>query len=640
MIGEELDASRRTSILAKAHFAVSGGEEEEPDEERVVLPPVPRIDLNSIQEWRKACHDTHGDCCNDRYSEALALRLDHLILVDVVNRSLVKLPNTTPISFIALSYVWGEVDTCKTLTSNFEQLQQPGAICSTNTEITIPNTIRDAMYLVAALGERYLWVDCLCVIQDAPSHEMDRTLRAMAHIYASAEFTIVATGSDANYGLRGIGGPSQDRPLYTTSTDLRFYGGYPLESRWVTRGWTFQESLFSRRLLCFDRRVSWLCGRYDWREGVIKAYSFPGNSCFDVERPHLGAPMGMMSLLPSIPSLGRWGMIVENFTSREFRYDRDALNAFAGATEVMGPTFPEGLLHGMPCFFFDIVLLWQPKGSIVRRHGEPSWSWTGWKGAVECLHPWYPFYAGLFRATGKSSDWLAVAPLMQLAKFNTVSIDGTVPKGSTDFNGFYQYQALREIGNEQDLPKGWERGFHRDGIYFTSESSTSQIPYAFPLPTVDPTRHQDHLQQSRVLSCTAPRVKLLFGEESKDENDMHLLASLRVHDTNVGYLTLHSPEQKATCMTGTSCELIILSSFVISDPKQVTKFAWPLCSHHNPCLGFKNKLFQDVYENADAGLNVMWIEWVRDVAERRAIGVVRADALEALEPESIMFKLG
>ncbi|CAA9959514.1 hypothetical protein PTNB85_09847 [Pyrenophora teres f. teres] len=623
---------RLTKFLAKAHYEYSYGEE--PEEERVILPPPPRIDLNLIQEWRKACHDTHGQCCNDRYSEALALRLDHLILVDVVNRSLVKMPNTMPISFIALSYVWGEVDTCRTTTSNFDQLQQPGAICCTNTEITIPRTIRDAMYLVGVLGERYLWVDCLCVIQDASSQEMDRTLRAMANIYASAEFTIVAAGSDADYGLRGIGGPSQDRQSYATSTGPGFYGGYPLETKWVTRGWTFQESLFSRRLLCFDRRVSWLCGRYDWREGVIKTYSVSQNSCLDVERTHLGAPMGMMSLLPRIPSLGRWGMLVENYTSREFTKENDFLNAFAGATEVMGQTFPEGLLHGMPCFFFDIVLLWQPKESIARRHGEPSWSWTGWKGAVECLYPWYPFYAGLFRTTGESSDWIAVARMVQLAKFHTLAMDGIAPENRRNFNGFYQYQALQEIDNGQDLPSGWKRRFHQDGTYFTSDSSTSQMPYAFPLPTADPTRHRDHFQRSPVLSCTAPRVKLLFGEESQDEADMHLLASLRIHDINVGYLTLHSSEQKATCVAGAPCELIIVSSFVISDPSRVTEVAWPPRSYH------ENKLFQDVYENADAGLNVMWIEWVGDVAERRAIGVVRADAWDALEPETITFKLG
>jgi hypothetical protein len=72
----------------------------------------PRFNLSQIKLWLRHCRDTHGDCCNDRYSEALSSHLQTIILVDVDAHSLVVLPSTTP--YIALSYVWGQVPLLKT----------------------------------------------------------------------------------------------------------------------------------------------------------------------------------------------------------------------------------------------------------------------------------------------------------------------------------------------------------------------------------------------------------------------------------------------------------------------------------------------------------------------------------------------
>ncbi|KAI4919967.1 hypothetical protein J4E90_002107 [Alternaria incomplexa] len=275
------------------------------------------------------------------------------MLVDVISGSLTILPTSSPIKYVALSYVWGNAPMFKTTTNNIETLLQRGALYEPSNNAVLPDTIRDAIHLVKALGEKYLWVDCLSVVQDAGSEKMDITLRAMARIYASAEFTIVAAGGeDAGHGLRGIGGPSTNRTPNPT------------------------------------------------------------------ERPHLGVPMGMMSLIPKIPTLGRWGMLVENFSSRDLKYEKDAQAAFAGATDIMDATFPDGLLHGIPKFFFDIALLWRPQNSARRREGEPSWSWTGWKnGTINCLSAWYPFYPRIFRDTGLESDWVAIATLKPVAEY-------------------------------------------------------------------------------------------------------------------------------------------------------------------------------------------------------------------------------
>lgn len=198
------------------------------------------IDIDRIQGWHKECKQHHGDCCNDRYSEALAQHIGHLILVDVETACLVELPVSTP--YIALSYVWGQVDMPKLRQSNLEELKQPGVLNGPVDGIDLPRTIRDAMHLVSRLGERYLWVDCLSVKQDASAEEMGRTLKAMARIYASAELTIVAAGGmNADSGLPGVGGPAESRSLELLSSSPRNpmnRYGYPWASTWASRGWT------------------------------------------------------------------------------------------------------------------------------------------------------------------------------------------------------------------------------------------------------------------------------------------------------------------------------------------------------------------------------------------------------------------
>jgi hypothetical protein len=71
-------------------------------------------------------------------------------------------------------------------------------------EFTIPRTILDAMRLVESLGERYLWVDSLCIIQDDEVFKYEE-VNDMASIYVNACVTIVAArGKDSNFGLRGV----------------------------------------------------------------------------------------------------------------------------------------------------------------------------------------------------------------------------------------------------------------------------------------------------------------------------------------------------------------------------------------------------------------------------------------------------
>lgn len=68
----------------------------------------------------------------------------------------------------------------------------------------MPKTIADTMALALELGEQYLWVDVLCIIQDDNKDKKEQ-IAQMDLIYAGALFTIIAAGgSNAQSGLPGL----------------------------------------------------------------------------------------------------------------------------------------------------------------------------------------------------------------------------------------------------------------------------------------------------------------------------------------------------------------------------------------------------------------------------------------------------
>ncbi len=68
--------------------------------------------------------------------------------------------------------------------------------------------LSDAIKFTEMIGERYLWVDRLCIVQD-DFEAKHAQIHNMGPIYANAYFTkVAALGTSADYGLRGIRGIS------------------------------------------------------------------------------------------------------------------------------------------------------------------------------------------------------------------------------------------------------------------------------------------------------------------------------------------------------------------------------------------------------------------------------------------------
>jgi hypothetical protein len=61
------------------------------------------------------------------------------------------------------------------------------------------------MEVVRRVGQSYLWVDSLCIIQEEGDADNEVNIARMGRIYGEAFFTIVAgDSSNADAGLKGI----------------------------------------------------------------------------------------------------------------------------------------------------------------------------------------------------------------------------------------------------------------------------------------------------------------------------------------------------------------------------------------------------------------------------------------------------
>lgn len=212
-------------------------------------------DFRLFRKWKEICCGSkkHQGFCNTiTGSTNLSLRL-----IDVEKRLIVS--GCQGVSFAALSYVWGEgTRPCLTKASQ-SSLEREGSI----NEDTVPATIFDALSVTQALGERYLWVDTCCIVQDDEQDKL-RYVPYMNDIYGMASVTIIAaSGASAEVGLPGVRPGSRSRiqkPFMLNGIRLvetldpsnnGFLTSYIGETAWNKRSWTFQERLLSRRCLIF-----------------------------------------------------------------------------------------------------------------------------------------------------------------------------------------------------------------------------------------------------------------------------------------------------------------------------------------------------------------------------------------------------
>lgn len=342
------------------------------------------ININTLKAWLRTCDTQHVPRCFDTVLfESEAPRW----LIDTRKGCLVRAQ--TAYQYAALSYVWGQTETVKTTKNNLAYLLEEGCIFAH--ERLLPRTIRDTMRLVKLLDIQYLWVDCLCIVQDDTELKHVQ-IQEMGAVYARAYVTIIAAnGWDANHGLRGIRNITEPRHLSRYAEDDFYESLQPHSSIWYSRGWTFQEMIFARRKIMFHYQVAvWECQCETWHEATrtdtIPSITNVTGSEFHINR------WGWRNGFHLWPDVQQYIEMVREYNDRQLTFPADKLQAIAGLMTVWNRSFHGGFISGLPQMFFDEALLWQPS-SIPRRRTPktggsdqtilPSWSWAGWEGLIQ-----------------------------------------------------------------------------------------------------------------------------------------------------------------------------------------------------------------------------------------------------------------
>lgn len=425
-------------------------------------------------------------------------------------------------NYVTLSYTWGNAQCLKLTNGNLDGLRQRGSIHYPQ-DPGICQTVRDAIGVTKYLGERFLWVDSLCIVQD-DNESLRRNINVMHRIYANSSLCLVAyAGTDANHGLRGLKGISAPRCVEQTTFDIA--GGERLScikrpgrtknatpdteddrvptdegSHYNDRGWTYQEFLFAKRRLIFtDGPLRWLCRRGRMGEET--------RSFLEEEDRSVHEMISTLYIHDRLPSLHILDEIISDYNNRHFTYQPDVLRAFLGIQNHLNGVFPGGLNYGHPEIFFDISLAWEAALGMKRRVASakvsleedylPSWSWMGWHGRLEFSTD-TEFYS-LSRNNGFTesvAEWYSMeSPSSSLSNMQLVDCK------------WHHYKMLFQRDPSQ-VPDEWEvyQATSKQVLCrIISEPETDLQGSRYPVPIPSPTDTIQPLEQRKFLFAKTSR---------------------------------------------------------------------------------------------------------------------------------------
>ena len=313
-------------------------------------------------------------------------------LIDVTTRSIIV--SNIDVNYIALSYVWGQQngvgENTQAPLGPFDLAAQSSRPLPKFLPPKVAQTIEDAMFVVAKLGKRFLWVDAYCIEQGDPS-EREHMINNMHRVYENACLTICAmSSSTSESGLAGVSHFFSRRSQFTSYTgteSLIAHGNRNVyddleESPWIKRGWTLQEAVMSQRLLCFGESGLTLWSREELFHDYITFDTSEKRWPMKSTRSGGSSPPFSFEFTPS----DSWGFdtyvrLVKDYTRRKLSVASDASRAIASLLTRISSDTGTNFIFGLPAQDIVQALLWE--GSQLRRNGEfPSWSWLGWQGDI------------------------------------------------------------------------------------------------------------------------------------------------------------------------------------------------------------------------------------------------------------------
>ena len=334
--------------------------------------------------------------------------------------------------YLTLSHCWGIVPPAAPWRLTTERSQD----YANNVPFGIlPRTFQEAVTLTKQLGERYLWIDSLCILQDSLE---DWALEAskMADVYCGSVCTLSTATNSASGGCFlprvGVGvtsvelrlsrwmilGPSkkENSSSIVLFPGIRAFSEDP-KTPVLGRAWTLQERELSVRIIQFtDREFRWKCNTLATSEDTLyqRNYTYQYQQLNRILDQGQGSPPrqlrgterrsdGITSVFLKSPSFAHfvskndrkgaylyWYSIVEMFSNCAITYQSDRPAALQGLAKRHTLSFPDTLLAGIWESDLRSGLLWRRKldwDHMPHRGPDdlptPTWSWLCLEGPVQ-----------------------------------------------------------------------------------------------------------------------------------------------------------------------------------------------------------------------------------------------------------------
>ncbi|PGH18622.1 hypothetical protein AJ79_00401 [Helicocarpus griseus UAMH5409] len=336
-----------------------------------------------LQEKINKCYKTHSECQRATTAAGRSLPKDFRV-IDVARRCLVE---KSDCDFVALSYVWGpktahSSSLHEATRASVDAMKKDGGLPVSR----MPRTIEDAMAVCTRMGQRYLWTDRLCIIQDDVGDKKNQ-IEAMDDVYSSALLVLVAAyGDHMDFGIPGVGRlrrkvvqRSEEVAGLRVTNVIREVEDDPVNV-WDSRGWTYQEGVLSRRRLCFtNTRAFYECERSIFHEDWFNA---------ETSRDELVS--SRLVIAEDASRFKSFARHLRHYTSRNLTHRSDAYAALYGISSslykdsAVNGTNLSMMISGLPRVDFDRALLWYadfgkspvtrletPQGTVL-----PTWSWA------------------------------------------------------------------------------------------------------------------------------------------------------------------------------------------------------------------------------------------------------------------------
>lgn len=300
-------------------------------------------------------------------------------------------------SYLTLSHCWGGNTIFKLTKGNLEILKRDIPVHQ------LPDLFKDVLYMTSQLGVKYIWIDCLCILQDCRDDWAYEAAR-MGDVYRYAQCNIAASGyKDSktrllkeralilllNFSLYldrvlvvddAMHGYDMGRPfkgIYVRADDREFYNATtkgPLNSR----GWVAQERALSPAILHFTpKQMWWECKNHTTSESLPYI-----DRPWGLDRSYEGCELRSLSAESSIREVyTSWTGFVSFYAGTDLTHESDRLPALAGISRAFGALTKDNLVAGFWEENLIQSLAWKVNPAdrakeIASTQLAPSWSWA------------------------------------------------------------------------------------------------------------------------------------------------------------------------------------------------------------------------------------------------------------------------